>query len=360
MEKQEGDDEMTKPEQNVMKDIVSEQNSSEGYDLSAENANSNNFTPTGSHSSTDTDEKNGTMKEREKKLLLKAPTEPKMKTLKIKLNTTVTLQDIKDLTNEQLESARNILANFELVENAKNKREEAMNALEALVYDLAVKIEDGEEFSEYLTSKEKEQIAEELKRLRVWLEDEVSINTPADEFISNKAILDKLTASGHRRKNERLLLPKAIESLNNIFNHSLAFYDIALNMSTSEDPVFTTIELEVFSKLITSISEWWKEKNESYVKQQKYEDPVVTTEEIAAKIMELDRDLKYLMNKMRIFKPKKKVEPKKSSGIEELSTMADNSTVEFDNETDGQKLANVTKFEGETDEKRRDHDPSEL
>ncbi|VDM61049.1 unnamed protein product [Angiostrongylus costaricensis] len=221
---------------------------------------------------------------RNKKILLIPPVEPKAKTLKVELDTIVNHKDVKDLTSEQLESARNILAKFEHAENAKHKREEAMNALEALVYDLSLKIQEGEVFAEYLTSEEKEQLTEELKRLRMWMEDEVDINTSTDDFISNKAILDKLTASGHRRKNERLMLPKAIESLNNLLNHSLAFYDVALNMTTSDDPVFTTTEVEVFYKLITSTIEWWKEKNSSYVEQQKHEDPVVTTEELAAKI----------------------------------------------------------------------------
>ncbi|KAE9414738.1 hypothetical protein Angca_006188, partial [Angiostrongylus cantonensis] len=271
--------------------------------------------------------------ERNKKILLIPPVEPKAKTLKVKLDTIVTLKDVKDLTSEQLESARNVLAKFEHAENEKHKREEAMNALEALVYDLAIKIQEGEEFAEYLTSEEKEQLAEELKRLRTWMEDDADINTSTDDFVSNKAILDKLTASGHRRKSERLMLPKAIESLNNLLNHSLAFYDVALNMTTSDDPVFTTTELEVFYKLITSTTEWWKEKNASYVEQQKHEDPVVTTEELATKIrgvMDLDRELKYLLNKMKIFKPKKKEQKKSSTSGETVdsSTTAANRSAE--------------------------------
>ena len=37
-----------------------------------------------------------------------------------------------------------------------------MNGLEALVYDLPVKLEDGEEFNEYVTSEEKEKILAEV------------------------------------------------------------------------------------------------------------------------------------------------------------------------------------------------------
>uniref|UniRef100_A0A0K0D7P3 Hypoxia up-regulated protein 1 n=1 Tax=Angiostrongylus cantonensis TaxID=6313 RepID=A0A0K0D7P3_ANGCA len=366
----------------------------EEYDSSAKNSSSNTTSSLGSQNSTETDAKNDTMKERNKKILLIPPVEPKAKTLKVKLDTIVTLKDVKDLTSEQLESARNVLAKFEHAENEKHKREEAMNALEALVYDLAIKIQEGEEFAEYLTSEEKEQLAEELKRLRTWMEDDADINTSTDDFVSNKAILDKLTASGHRRKSERLMLPKAIESLNNLLNHSLAFYDVALNMTTSDDPVFTTTELEVFYKLITSTTEWWKEKNASYVEQQKHEDPVVTTEELATKIrgvMDLDRELKYLLNKMKIFKPKKKEQKKSSTSGETVdsSTTAANRSAEVENGLDGEKTSNErfyaslqfkysllapmklksvlcfvylqeTRIEAGTGEKGQEHDPSEL
>ncbi|KAJ1353311.1 hypothetical protein KIN20_009916 [Parelaphostrongylus tenuis] len=330
---------------------------------SAENADNTVSAPLDSQHSTESVRKDDIAKELENKAVLREPTEPKSKTLKIKLNTTVTFKDVKDLTSEQLESARIILENFENAENAKHRREEAMNSLEALVYDLAIKIEDGEEFAEYLTSEEKVQIAEELKRLRSWMEDEADMNTSADEFVSKKEILDKLTASGHSRKNERLMLPKAIESLTNLLNHSSAFYDVVLNMTTSDDPVFTTTELEVFSKLINSTTEWWKEKNASYVQQHKHEDLVMTTEDIAAKIMDLDREMKYLLNKMRIFKPKKKDELKKSldsNDTDDASATATNGSAQVDDGINGGKTSNETEVEDGLSGKGQEHDPSEL
>ncbi|KHK00005.1 DnaK family protein [Oesophagostomum dentatum] len=267
----------------------------------------------------------GVLKDKEKLKPLKAPVKPTVKTIKIRLNTTVSFKDFADLDEEQVKVAKKILADFDHAEREKHKREEAMNSLEGLVYDLAVKIQDGEEFAEYVTKEEKEKIAEEVKRLRTWMEDETDINTPTEEFISNKAILDNLTASANNRKSERLMFPKMVETMKNIFNESQTFYKFALNMTTSDDPVFTETEIEVLAKLINTTTEWWEEKRTAYEQQPKYEDPVMTAEEVAMKIRDLDREVKYLLNKLKNFKPKKKPEKKEAekNATEESSTSSE-------------------------------------
>ncbi|VDM74750.1 unnamed protein product [Strongylus vulgaris] len=353
-----------------------------------ENSKSENKTEDSHSTTTETSEPPSTEQPKEDKKLekekpLKAPVEPKIVTLKIRLNTTMTFKDFLDLNEEQMTEAKKILSDFHNTEQQKHKREEAMNALEGLVYDLAVKIEDGEEFAEYLTKDDKEKIAEEVKRLRTWMEDDVSVDTPTEDFISNKAILDNLTAAAHNRKKERLvrgsafthfsgasfvpfqLYPKMVEAMKNIFNDSQSFHKFALNLTTSDDPVFTEVELEVLSKLINTTTEWWEERSAAYEKQEKYEEPVVTAEEVATKIRELDREVKYLLNKMKNFKPKKKVEPKE--GEKANATTDKNTTTEGDDETNTEgaekredTTTNETKSKKKTEKEEKEHDPSEL
>ncbi|KAK6766162.1 hypothetical protein RB195_025830 [Necator americanus] len=303
--------------------------------------------------------------EPQKKKPLKAPVQPKAKTVKVHLNTSVNYEDLLDLNEEEMMLAKKILADFDHAEQEKHRHEEAMNALEGLVYDLAVKIEDGEEFAEFLTKEEKEKISEELKRLRTWMEDEAGIDTPTEDFISNKAILDELTAAGHNRKNERLHYPKMAETMSSLFNQSQTFFSFALNLTTTDDPVFTETEIEVLSKLINTTMEWWEEKSAAYDKQPKHEDPVVTIEEMATKIRDLDREVKYLINKMKNFKPKKKVEPKEPEKTNDTDTSStpDNTTesVAEDSEKMEGKESNDTDAEEKKHEREeKEHDPSEL
>ncbi|KAL6723178.1 hypothetical protein Aduo_018208 [Ancylostoma duodenale] len=341
----------------------------EEKDSSAENKTDGTTTATEESSKTEegekeTKEEKKDEKKPEKRKPLKAPVQPKVRTLKIHLNTTASSKDFLDLDEKQIKAAKKILADFEHAEQEKRKHEEAMNALEGLVYDLAVKIEDGEEFAEYLTKEEKEKIAEELKRLRAWMEDEAGVATPTEEFVSNKAILDKLTAAAHNRKKERLLFPKMAETMNTLFNESRTFYTFALNLTTTDDPVFTETELEVLSKLINTTTEWWEEKRAAYDKQAKYEEPVMTVEEITTKIRDLDREVKYLLNKMKNFKPKKKVEPKES---EKTNTTDGSSTTEKSTESSSEdseraesKTGNDTKADEKEEKEEKEHDPSEL
>lgn len=56
------------------------------------------------------------------------------------------------------------LSDFEKAEKEKMERDEAMNGLEALVYDLPIKLEDGEEFNEFVQPEEREKILAEVKQ----------------------------------------------------------------------------------------------------------------------------------------------------------------------------------------------------
>ncbi|PAV75680.1 hypothetical protein WR25_15173 [Diploscapter pachys] len=321
-------------------------------------------------SSTDGDEKEK-IEEKKKETKVekkKKPTEPKTKTTKAPLEVDVGRKDLPDFTTEQITQFKEILSRFYKTEKEKHERDEAMNGLEALVYDLGIKIEDGEEFAEFLTKEEKEKIAVEVKRLRVWLEDEAGVETKTEEFISEKKILDDLSAKGHYRKKQKLEMPKAVEALDSMFNHSSVFLATALNLTNGEDPVFTETELEVLSKLIDTTTEWWTEKQEAYVKQARHEDPIVTTIDVAEKIRDLDREVKYLLNKLKMFVPKKKPEEKKKNetteeGAEKETDKEGKDAEEATPKPDEQQEIPPTEEKTEeaaVEKEKKDHDPQEL
>lgn len=79
--------------------------------------------------------------------------------------------------------------------------------------------------------------------------------------------------------------PKLIAGLADLFNHSHVFYNMTLNLTKEEDPVFTEVELEVLSKLINETEAWWAEKAKELSEQSKNQDPVVSTYDIAEKVL---------------------------------------------------------------------------
>ncbi|CAJ0935104.1 unnamed protein product, partial [Mesorhabditis belari] len=294
---------------------------------------------------------------------------PKPRSVKADLTVKVEEKDLKPLSEHATHFAIEILAAFEKKESEKLEREAAMNGLEALVYDLAVKVEDGEEFAEYCTDEEKQKIREEAARLRTWMEDETDINTKTEEFVANKKILDDLAAKPNKRKKERLELPKAVEALDNMLNQSHFFIDSADNLTatTLDDPVFTIVELDVLRKMITDTETWWTEKQELYVKQQKNEDSVVTVKELSLKIRDLDREVKYLLNKLKFHVPKKNDE-KKEEKKEETIGENDGEEKNADGEKKDEKIVDEELKEKtdetiETQEPEKDkkpHDPAEF
>jgi len=85
-----------------------------------------------------------------------------------------------------------------------------------------------------------------------------------------------------------------------------------LSDSTPDDPVFTAVELQTLEKLNAETRAWITLVTDNQKKKKDHEMPAFTIAEAEAKMADLDREIKYLINKAKIHKPKpKKEEPKK-------------------------------------------------
>lgn len=298
------------------------------------------------------------------------PMEPKTKKINVALTIKQTKTDNIDLNEEEVTAAKKALADFEQKEKEKHDREEAMNSLEGLLYDLAVRLEDGEEYAEYVTEEEKKAIIDEVDVLKLWFEDDVSLETKKEEFDERRQKLEELTDKPNLRKQERLDVPRVAEVLEDTFNRSMTFHAMALNLTEFElgNKTFTDTELEVLTKLIESTTEWWNEKKELFDKQAKNEDPAVKASEVAEKAKELEREVRYLVNKLKIASAKKTKEEKKSKK-EKKSTddttgdeKASESTTEEKPDIETPPPVDDNKDESATEEpkKEAEHDASEL
>uniref|UniRef100_A0A1I7US88 Hypoxia up-regulated protein 1 n=1 Tax=Caenorhabditis tropicalis TaxID=1561998 RepID=A0A1I7US88_9PELO len=296
------------------------------------------------------------------------PVEPKAKKINVALTVKETKTDNIDLNEEQVTTAKKILGDFEQQEKEKHDREEAMNGLEGLLYDLAVRLEDGEEYAEYVTDEEKKAILEEVAILKLWFEDDVSIDTKKEEFDERRKKLDELTVKPNLRKQERLDVPKVAEVLEDHFNRSMTFHAMALNLTQFEEgnKTFTDTELDVLTKLIEKITEWWNEKKELFEKQAKNEDPVVKASEVAEKARDLEREVRYLVNKLKIASSKKSKESEKKKAKKEKKTTEEAGetpeTTTEEQPEDPQTENETTKDESATEQpkKEAEHDASEL
>lgn len=315
----------------------------------------------------DTVEKNEKAEETVKPAPVKKtkPIEPKAQKINLFLTIRETKTDNVDLNAEEIAAAKKTLADFEQKEKEKHDREEAMNSLEGLLYDLAVRLEDGEEYAEYVTEDEKKAILDEVNVLKLWFEDDVSLDTKKEEFDERRVKLEELTAKPNLRKQERLDVPRVAEVLEDNFNRSMTFHAMALNLTQYEEgnKTFTDTELEVLTKLIESTTEWWNEKKDLFEKQAKNEDPVVKASEVAEKARDLEREVRYLVNKLKIASAKKtKEEKKKAKKEKKTEEDAPESAAEEKPDTETPPPTDGEKDESATDEpkKEAEHDASEL
>lgn len=77
------------------------------------------------------------------------------------------------------------------------------------------------------------------------------------------------------------------------------------------EAIFTQIEIDTLEKVIKETEEWKKNMEEEQAKLPLSEPPKLTIKLITEKMAALDREVKYLVNKAKFWKPKKA--PKKSS-----------------------------------------------
>ena len=92
--------------------------------------------------------------------------------------------------------------------------------------------------------------------------------------------------------------------------------------STPDDPVFAAVELQTLEKLNAETRAWIETATANQAKKADHETPAFTVAEVEAKMADLDREIKYLINKAKIHKPKPK--PKAEKPAAEKPTAEEN------------------------------------
>ena len=117
--------------------------------------------------------------------------------------------------------------------------------------------------------------------------------------------LKTLTKDLFARVEEHEGRPEILEALNSMVNSSEHFLAKAKNDTESkapEDAYFTANELELLEKKINETKSWIETKMKVIEEQPMHEFPTVNNKLIAVQGMDLDREVKYLVNKAKIAK----------------------------------------------------------
>ncbi|XP_050415640.1 hypoxia up-regulated protein 1 isoform X1 [Patella vulgata] len=243
-------------------------------------------------------EKNETKTEEEKK--------PKNVIYKEDIVATAVIKDLPELTGEKKNKSQKRLKELRKLDLEKVELEKAKNSLESYIFDMQDKMSQ-EDYMTCSTTEEQENMSKLFSESSDWLY-ETPEDTKKEEYKSKLKTLKDGMKDILIRFKEREERPKALDALFNMLNHSNYFLATIKNLSSLEDPVFTEIEITTLEKLVNETKTWRDENVAEQKKLKDNENPKLLVESIAYKIQALDREVKYLVNKAKTFKPK--IKPK--------------------------------------------------
>lgn len=241
----------------------------------------------------------------------KKEVKPKVVTVKEPISSSATFLSVPELSKEQFEESSKKLAKLNAIEREFNRRATALNSLESFVIDVQNKLYENE-YSEAATEEELEKIRSACSETSDWLYEDGS-EADADTYENKLSSLKSLTRDLYSRVFEHKERPEALSALKSMLNGSRNFLESAKNLTKAVNPdkdVFTDVEIETLQKLIKE-TEDWRDKQVDEQKKVKKSDPVkLTVKAISEKMSLLDREVKYLVNKIKLWKPKKVEKPK--------------------------------------------------
>lgn len=148
-----------------------------------------------------------------------------------------------------------------------------------------------------------------------WLDDE-GFDAEAEIYEDKLTQVKTLTGPLYRRVKEHEERPEALAALKAMINGSTHFLNSIVTATKEKlekdgEAMFTQVEMDTLEKVIKETEEWKKSMEEEQAKLPLSEPPKLTIKLITEKMAALDREVKYLVNKAKFWKPKKV--PKKPS-----------------------------------------------
>ncbi|CAG5118614.1 unnamed protein product, partial [Candidula unifasciata] len=228
---------------------------------------------------------------------------PKVVSIKEIIKAVPEFLDVKDLSEERFKASKKKLAELRKLDQAKAELSQARNDLESFIFDLQDKLSSGP-YEKCSTEEGREKLFTLISVTSEWFEnaDDAKKSDLKDKLKALKDASLEIT----KRVFELEERPKALDALKDALNQTKFFLATVKNFSSVEDPIYTQVEIETMEKLINDTVEW----RDTTVKAQKllkpHENPVLLVEDVGQKILALEREQRYLINKLKNFKPKAK------------------------------------------------------
>ncbi|KYM79045.1 Hypoxia up-regulated protein 1 [Atta colombica] len=271
------------------------------------------------------------------------------------------------LSGEKLTETRDKIHHLDVHDSEKARRETALNNLESYVIDAQQKF-DSKEFSDAATDKEIEEVRKACAEISEWLYED-GFTATAEVYEEKLMELQKLTNDVYERVSEYRDRPEVLNGMVSLLKGSRLFLENMRNLSLTSE-VITSVEIETLEKAINETQDYYDIVSKYFVDAPLNIPVKYKIRQIVNKMDLLDREIKYLLNKVKIWKPKQETtanqttDSKTERTIEENKESTTNSDAKNDKSAEEQPSDNVEEQQqeliSETTDTTETQDPLQL
>lgn len=236
---------------------------------------------------------------------------PKVVVIKEQISAKTEELVMKTLNDEQFEESLKRMDEIFKIEQEKLRRENAVNSLETHVIEAQRRFEE-QEYISCATQKELEEIKAMCSEISDWIYED-GIDAKVEVFEEKLDTLTKKTNEVYARHWEHNERPEALKALKGMIEGAQGFLASARNIT--QDPekkdVFNDKEIDDLAKGIQDVIDWRDKEVSAQNKMPKNEPVRLTVKHLTDKMAFLDREVKYLVNKIKRWRPKEKPKEKK-------------------------------------------------
>lgn len=248
---------------------------------------------------------------------------PKIVTVKEPVKMVNTLK-LNLMTDDDFQKSYKKIETLNKLDAERQHRETALNQLESFVIEAQLRM-DLEEYTECGVEEEIEKIKTMCSEVSDWIYDE-GVDATAEQYEDKLHELQKLTLGIYEKHFEHHERPEAVKAIHSMLNGSSNFLATAKNLTKDANPdkdVFTKVEIETLEKIINETTEWLEQMIKEQDETKKNEPVKLTIKALTDKMAALDREVKYLVNKIKIWKPKTTEKPKTVNDSETVKNPED-------------------------------------
>lgn len=235
----------------------------------------------------------------------KNATKPKFVIVKEPISNAVELLFAVPLEGDKFTAAKKKLDDLMEREKQVARRETALNALESFVIEANRRL-DEDEYASCATKEEADVVRTACATVSDWLYEDGE-NADATTYEKKLLELSKLTKSIYERHWEHSERSEAMKTLNKLLENASKFLKTSQNLTKDANPdkdIFTQVELDTLDRVISETVKWRDVEVEAQNKLQRSEAVRLTVKAMADKMVIVDREVNYLINKLKIWKPK--------------------------------------------------------